>query len=258
MGVDVPLRPLVVLTTTVSVDGRVTPTRSERLLDPDVDARWRAAWPADVVGLIEQRQRWIEEHHAPTVVLEGSGTFVAAESPSPWADALAHGRQLYVDFLPRLTPRWFVVVDGRGRIEWEFTGDDETALVVLVCRATPVGYLRRLRTPGVGYLVVGDERVDLARALTRIRTALDARAVIADGGGGLNGALLRSGLIDEVHVITFPALVGGLGTPTFLDGPPLPPGSHLVPLRPLSLVQGDMGSVLVRYEVQHPTGPPRS
>lgn len=74
------LRPWVVLTSTVSVDGRVTPTRSERLLDPAVDARWRTAWPADVEDLIDQRRRWIEEQYAPSVVLEGSGTFVAAES----------------------------------------------------------------------------------------------------------------------------------------------------------------------------------
>ena len=88
---------------------------------------------------------------------------------------------------------------------------------MLVCRATPAGYLRRLRALEVGYLVVGEARVDLERAMTRIRSTLKATAVIADGGGGLNGALFRAGLIDEVHLITFPALVGGLGTPSFLD-----------------------------------------
>ena len=79
-----PVRPRVVLTTTASVDGRVTLTQSERLLDPDVSARWQAAWPADVEALIEQRRSWIEARHAPTVVLEGSGTFVAANATSPW------------------------------------------------------------------------------------------------------------------------------------------------------------------------------
>lgn len=246
------LRPWVVLTSTVSVDGRVTPTRSERLLDPAVAARWRAAWPADVEDLIDQRRRWIQEHHAPSVVLEGSGTFVAPEFDSPWANSLGGERGLYADHLPRRAPGWFVVVDGRGRIEWQFTGDDKTALLVLVCRATPPGYLRQLRALEVGYLVVGDERVDLGRAMTRIRSTLNATAVIADGGGGLNGALLRAGLIDEVHVVTFPALVGGIGTPSFLDGPPLPPGSTPVALRPLNLVQGAMGSLLTRYAVQRP------
>lgn len=246
-----PPRPRVVLTTTASVDGRVTLTPSERLLDPGVHARWQAAWPTDVEDLIEQRRRWLEACYAPTVVLEGSGTFVAGDAPSPWADSSGtDAHQFFTDHLPRRAPHWFVVVDGRGRVDWTFTGDEETALLVLVCRATPVGYLKHLRELGVGYLVVGDERVDLPEAMERLGSALGARTVIADGGGGINGALLRAGLVDEVHVITFPALVGGLTTPSFVDGSPLPPGGSPVSLRPLGLVQGAMGSIWARYAVQ--------
>jgi 2,5-diamino-6-(ribosylamino)-4(3H)-pyrimidinone 5'-phosphate reductase len=171
-----PPRPRVVLTTTASVDGRVTLTPSERLLDPGVHARWQAAWPTDVEDLIEQRRRWLEACYAPTVVLEGSGTFVAGDAPSPWADSSGtDAHQFFTDHLPRRAPHWFVVVDGRGRVDWTFTGDEETALLVLVCRATPVGYLKHLRELGVGYLVVGDERVDLPEAMERLGSALGAK-----------------------------------------------------------------------------------
>lgn len=247
-------RPRVVLTTTASVDGRVTPTRSERLLDPQVQARWRAAWPDDVEELIEQRRQWLEEHYSPTVVLEGSGTFVATDAVSPWSgadlEAAAADEPLSGELAPRPTPKYFVVVDGRGRMDWQFTGDDYTSLVVLVCRATPTGYLRRLRELGVGYLVVGEKSVDLPGALLRLGTELGAATVIADGGGGINGALLRAGLIDELHIITFPALVGGSTTPSFLDGEPLSPGSSLVTLRPEGLLQGARGSTWARYTVR--------
>nr|WP_275263892.1 dihydrofolate reductase family protein [Jiangella asiatica] len=244
-------RPRVVLTTTVSVDGRVTTSRRERLLDPDVWERWRAVWPPDVEGLIEERRSWIEEHHAPTVTLEGSGTFVADEAVSPRVDAHRPDDTLLVDYLPRRASRWFVVVDSRGRVDWQFTGDDETALLVLVCRDTPSGYLRHLRGTGIGYLVVGDERVDLGVALQQLGSVLGARAVVADGGGGINGALLRAGLIDEAHVITFPALVGGLGTPSFVDGPALSSDERPTALRTLGLQQGHAGSVWARYKVEH-------
>jgi riboflavin biosynthesis pyrimidine reductase len=54
--------------------------------------------------------------------------------------------------------------------------------------------------------------VDLSAALAKIRTQLGARCLVSQAGGGLNGALLRAGLVDELHIITVPALIGGLMT----------------------------------------------
>ena len=87
-----PRRPRVVLTTTASVDGRVTLSRSERLLDPGVHARWQGAWTSDVEDLIARRRRWLEDRYAPTVVLEGSGTFVADDVVSPVGRGCGEGR----------------------------------------------------------------------------------------------------------------------------------------------------------------------
>lgn len=233
---------------------RITTCRAERLLDDDVRARWQSAWPADLEELQRRRAEWIDETWAPTAVLEGSGTFVSDDRVSPWVNSTTRpDPRLYRDHLPREAPRWFVVVDGRGRVDWQFTGDEETALLVLACRATPRGYLAHLRERGVSYLIAGDKRVDLTVALGRLRDRLGARAVIADGGGGLNGALLRAGLVDELHVITFPALVGGLGTPSVFDGPPLEPGQCPQRLSCRHVEQGSDGSLWIHYEVVRAT-----
>jgi riboflavin biosynthesis pyrimidine reductase len=134
-------------------------------------------------------------------------------------------------------------------VDWTFTGDADTKLHVLVCRATPAGYLQRLHDLGVGNFVVGDQRVDLRRALIRIRASFGADRVVADSGGTLNASLLREGLVDLLDVITLPGLVGGTGTPTLMDGPSLE--AHQFPIRLQLLdvrVEGD--AVRTRYRVR--------
>jgi 2,5-diamino-6-(ribosylamino)-4(3H)-pyrimidinone 5'-phosphate reductase len=221
---DAVTRPRVIVSIIATVDGRVTLSRSERLLEDGPNQRWKSAWPPDVVDLLERRTAAIERRHHPTVVLEGSGTFVADE-----ADALdlpgtnVPAEVLQTDFLPYRSPRWFAVVDARGRIAWTHKGDENTSLLVLASHSTPLSYLARLRQERIPYLLAGEYQVDLTHALPKIRAQLTAQCVVSEAVGGLNAALLRAGLVDELHIITIPALVGGLGTPSVMDGPPLEP-----------------------------------
>lgn len=212
MDVDLPE---VVLTVAASVDGRITLGRHQRLLDPSVGRRWASIERA---GVFAGRGDEI----GASIVLEGSGSFVDvdAEAP-PWPPATTAESELWRDHLPRPASKWFVVADGRGRVDWTYTGDAETALHVLVCRATPSGYLQRLRDLGVGYFVVGDRHVDLRAALARMRAVFRADRVMIDSGGTMNASLLRQGLVDVVDIITLPGLIGGAGTPSVMDGPQL-------------------------------------
>ena len=108
------------------------------------------------------------------------------------------------------------MVDGRGRVRW---GPQEGAdygeewagwyLLVWVGRHTPADYLAYLRDRGTPYLVAGEGQVDLGQALCKMKDLLGVECVLSTGGGRLNGALLRAGLIDEVNVEFLPALIGG-------------------------------------------------
>ncbi len=235
-------RPEVVVITTTSVDGRTSLGAHQRLIDPAVHDRWAsmrsgdafAGRPADL---------------GSTVVLEGSGSFVDVDAEAPaWPAPTTTEQELWQDHLPRRAPQWFVVADSRGRVDWTFTGDGTTILHVLVCRATPGGYLQRLRDLGVGYFVTGEDQVDLRLALARIQEVLGADRVVVDAGGTLNAAALREGLVDVVDVVTLPGLVGGSGAPTMMDGPPL--DEHAQPIRLQLLdVRVDGGAVRTRYRV---------
>ena len=61
--------------------------------------------------------------------------------------------------------------------------------------------------------------------------------------------MLRAGLVDELHIITVPALIGGLGTPSVMDGPPLEPGSPPQQLRAIDVHVGPHGTIWAHYEV---------
>ncbi len=156
---------------------------------------------------------------------------------------------LWTDFLPYRSPRWFAVVDARGRVAWTHKGDEKTSLLIIASRSTPLPYLARLRQEQIPYLLAGADRVDLAFALAKIRTQLGARCLVSEAGGGLNGALLRAGLVDELHVVTVPALIGGLGTPSIIDGDPLEPGSPPVQLRAIDVQVSVHGTIWAHYEV---------
>lgn len=234
-------RPRVIVSVIATVDGRVALNRSSRLLDPAARQLWESAWPPDVPELLERGSAVIEKL-GPTVVLEGSGTFVpdgAPPLPLPPVNVPPG------DFLPAVgSPRWFAVVDGRGRMEWTFKGDGTTRLLVVVNESTPSGYLGYLRTSEIPYV----SAAGLPEMIGKFGSVLGATCIVSEAGGGLNGALLRAGLVDELHVITVPALVGGLGTPSMFDGPPLGLSDAPVGLRLAGVQVGSHGSIWAHYK----------
>ncbi len=102
-----------------------------------------------------------------------------------------------------------VVPDSRGRIHsWRHAQAQPwyDRVVVLVSRTTPAEYLAHLDRRGVSHLTAGDDRVDLARALSVLATEHGVGSIRTDAGGALNGALLAAGLADRVVVIIAPSI----------------------------------------------------
>jgi len=252
-------RPRVIVCASASVDGRLTIAPGVLLLHGD--ERWD-----DLAGRDEDAYLRLIQEYDPQVILEGSGSLVAEGArPAPLPAVDGDVAPLYQGFVPEGLPDrpghrgWFTVVDGRGRVrgwmkEWPDPQWQGWHGLILVCHATPAAYLAYLRREGIPYMVQGQDRVDLGRALEKLNTRLGVTTVLSTAGGRLNGALLRAGLVDQVDLTLLPALIGGERTPALFDSPDLGPGELPTRLRLVSAQVESSGRVCLRYQVLQEVG----
>jgi len=95
-----------------------------------------------------------------------------------------------------------------------FRGCDAAPTWVLAAPGARAERRRRLEARGVRVLPIPrrGRHLDLPAALARLAEE-GLTALLVEGGGGLAAALLREGLVDEVHWFAAPALIGGDGRP---------------------------------------------
>jgi riboflavin biosynthesis pyrimidine reductase len=236
-------RPRVICHMTTSVDGRIV-----------VDG-----WPAAVVGPVRRAYEQIHTSYDADGWLCGRVTMepfakhvrseqeVAREHPSLRSGQRPPAREDFV--APGDFEAYAFALDAHGRLAWASNDIDGDHVVALLSERVSDEYLAFLRERGVSYLLAGERDVDLALALRKITARFGVRALMLEGGGRINGAMLRAGLVDEVSVLVAPVADGRTGLASLFDG------DDLVPRR-LSLAavqQLDDDVLWLRYRVE-PTG----
>lgn len=108
-------------------------------------------------------------------------------------------------------------VDPFGRLAWAANDLDGDHVVAVLSERVSDAYLAALRGRGVSYLLAGARDVDLGLALEKIGAAFGVRTLLLEGGGRINGGMLRAGLVDEVSVLLAPVADGRVGTPALFD-----------------------------------------
>lgn len=116
-------------------------------------------------------------------------------------------------------------IDASGRLAWESSDIDGDHVVAILSERVSDEYLAFLRKRGVSYLIAGAREIDLTVALEKVGARFGVRTLMLEGGGRINGGMLRAGLVDEISLLVAPVADGRMGTPALFDseGDGVPP-----------------------------------
>lgn len=210
-------------------------------------------WPADAATAV---RREFEAIHAS---YEADGWICGRVTMEPFARATRSeediarehtGGTIREDFrAPGDFASYAFAVDPRGRLAWTSNDIDGDHVVAIVTTRVSDDYLGFLRAQGVSYVLAGAGDVDLKVALERIGSTFGVRALMLEGGGRLNGSMLRAGLVDEVSLLVAPVADGRIGMPSVIELE-----GNVWALCGLSLEHVERregGVVWLRYRVEH-------
>jgi riboflavin-specific deaminase-like protein len=113
-----------------------------------------------------------------------------------------------------------IIVSGSGSVNpgAEIFRHKFSPIIILTTRKAGEARLKQLRAIADAVKICGDEDLDFRLALRWLRQKWGVRRLLCEGGGEVNDALFRAGLVDEVHVTLCPKVFGGRGAPTLADG----------------------------------------
>jgi riboflavin-specific deaminase-like protein len=113
-----------------------------------------------------------------------------------------------------------VIVSGSGSIDPQadiFKKKFSPVIVLTTKRASAkkLGVLRELADE---VKVFGETKINFRLALRWLHAKWGVKRLLCEGGGELNEALFRAGLVDEINLTICPKIFGGRTAPTIADG----------------------------------------
>ena len=110
-----------------------------------------------------------------------------------------------------------IAVDPSGKLKWNASDIDGEHVITILTEAVSDDYLAFLQATGVSYLFGGKARIDVAKVLQKLRARFGIERLLLEGGGRINGAFLKLGLIDEFSTLIHPAVDGVAGSQSIVD-----------------------------------------
>lgn len=113
-----------------------------------------------------------------------------------------------------------IIVTGSGSIDpaAKIFQKRFSPIIVLTTRRAPQKMLERLQNLADEVKISDKSEMDFVAALRWLCKKWNVNRLLCEGGGELNDALFRTGLVDEIHMTFCPKIFGGRTAPTLSDG----------------------------------------
>ena len=199
------MRPTIICHMGTSIDGRLHPSRFTR------------AAPGISWDVLRSHYEKIHERLDADGWIVGRKTMSEMAKGSERSSAQAQKLPREAHIAERRDRKLAIAIDPSGRVHYgkDNVGGDHA--VAVLGEQVSDAYLAELREDGVSYVFAGAEGDDLSGAMAQLAARFGVKKLLLEGGGKINGAFLKHGLIEEFSTLIYPAVDGVAGTQSIVD-----------------------------------------
>lgn len=139
------------------------------------------------------------------------GGYSSGRAPDKLPDSPAYPMEDYA--APSDVQNYIVSVDPAGVLGWESSyiekkGRPRAHVIEALTGQVDPRYLAYLRQFDISYIFAGDETLDCALLLHKLKTMFGIEKLMVAGGGLINWSFAQAGLLDEVSIVMAPVADG--------------------------------------------------
>ena len=193
------MKPYIICHMMASIDGRIDCDMTERIGGNEYyEALEQLACDSTLSGRVTMQMHYALPEPFTT------DNPAPANAPSVYKAAEANG--------------YTIAIDSRGTLRWLGKEADGLPLLVITSEKVSQAYLDALRQQGISWIAIGKEGIDLSQAVQILNEQFNVKRLAIVGGGHINGAFLRAGLLNEVSIVIGAGIDGRAGMTAVFDG----------------------------------------
>lgn len=113
---------------------------------------------------------------------------------------------------------YLIAIDTMGKLRWPQNEFEGMPLLVITSENCAKEYLNVLTEQNISWIATGKGSINLKRAMEILHDSFGVERLSVTGGGNINAAFLKEGLLDEVSMMWCSGIDGRKGMTAAFDG----------------------------------------